>query len=295
MGAPPGMIPGGAAWYNRSVVRRCLIVPSTRVGDLDVVWDVAGPIAGAPVLMINGLGAARGSWYLQVPALAERYRVYTYDNRDVGETGPGEDTSTYGIDRFAHDAAGLIESLGTGPVHVIGASMGGAIAQELALARPDLVRSVQFVCSWPHTDPWLAELILQWRSIFFDMGAFDWARTSWVWVFTHRWFSDPGKMAGLRHDAESYPYPQTPDMFGRQCDAVVPFDARHRLGAIPAPAHVIVGEEDIFTPPRFSRELATAIPGSTLSLLPEVGHGMFWETPDAFNAALTGFLDRTAT
>ena len=145
-------------------------MPSTRVGDLDVVWDVAGPATGAPVLMINGLGAARGSWYLQVPALAERYRVYTYDNRDVGETGPGEETSAYGIDRFARDAVGLIESLGTGPVHVIGASMGGAIAQELALARPDLVRSVQIVCSWPQTDPWLAELILQWKSIFFALG-----------------------------------------------------------------------------------------------------------------------------
>jgi pimeloyl-ACP methyl ester carboxylesterase len=75
----------------------------------------------------------------------------------------------------------------------------------------------------------------------------------------------------------------------------VPFDTRHRLGAINAPAHIIAGEEDILTPPRFSREIATAIPGSTLSILPEVGHGMFWETPDAFNAALTGFLDRTAT
>jgi 3-oxoadipate enol-lactonase len=277
------------------MVRRCLIVPSTRVGDLDVVWDVAGPTAGAPVLMINGLGAARGSWYLQVPALAERYRVYAYDNRDVGETGPGEDSSAYAMDRFARDAAGLIEALGTGPVHIIGASMGGAIAQELVLARPDLVRSAQIVCSWPRTDPWLAELILQWKSMYFAMGAFDWTRTSWVWVFTHRWFRDPEKMAALRHDAESYPYPQTAEMFGRQCDAVVEFDARDRLGAITAPAHVIAGEEDILTPPRFSREIATAIPGSTLTILPEVGHGMFWETPAAFNAALIVFLDRTAT
>jgi 3-oxoadipate enol-lactonase/4-carboxymuconolactone decarboxylase len=75
----------------------------------------------------------------------------------------------------------------------------------------------------------------------------------------------------------------------------VEFDARDRLGAITAPAHVIAGEEDILTPPRFSREIATAIPGSTLTILPEVGHGMFWETPAAFNAALIVFLDRTAT
>ena len=270
-------------------------MPSTRVGDLDVVWDVAGPVTGAPVLMVNGLGAARGSWYLQVPALAARYRVYTYDNRDVGETGPGEETSAYGIDRFASDAVGLIESLGTGPVHVIGASMGGAIAQELALTRPDLVRSVQIVCSWSQTDRWLAELILLWKSIFFALGPFDWARNSWVWVFTHRWFRDGEKMAALRHGAESYPYPQTPEMFARQCDAIVSFDARHRLGAIAAPTHVIAGEEDIFTPLRFSQEIATAIPGSSLTILPEVGHGMFWETPEAFNAALVGFLDRSAT
>jgi 3-oxoadipate enol-lactonase len=271
------------------------IVPSTRVGDLDVVWDVAGPATGAPVLMINGLGAARGSWYLQVPALAERYRVYTYDNRDVGETGCGEDMSGYGIDQFARDAAGLIESLESGPVHVIGASMGGVIAQELSLSRPDLVRSVQIVCSWPQTDPWLAELILQWKTMFFAMGAFDWARNTWVWVFTYRWFQDPEKTARLRRDAESYPFPQTPEMFARQCDAVVSFDARHRLGAITPPTHVIAGEEDIFTPPRFSREITTAIPGSTLTILPKVGHGMFWETPEAFNEALVGFLDRSGT
>jgi pimeloyl-ACP methyl ester carboxylesterase len=265
-------------------------VPTTRVGDLEVVWDVTGPIAGEPVFMINGLGAVRGSWYLQVPALSERYRVYTYDNRDVGETGPGDDLSPYGIDRFASDAAGLIEALENRPVHVIGASMGGAIGQELALARPDLVRSLQIVCSWPHADPWLAEVLLQWKSMFSAMGSFDWARNSWVWVFTHRWFRDPEKMAELRRSAESYPYPPTAEMFARQCDAAVSFDARDRLGAIAVPTHVIAGEEDIFTPPRFSREIAAAIPGSRLTILPDVGHGMFWETPTAFNATLVEFL-----
>jgi 3-oxoadipate enol-lactonase len=154
---------------------------------------------------------------------------------------------------------------------------------------------VQIVCSWPQTDPWLAEVILQWKTMFFAMGAFDWTRNTWVWVFTYRWFQDPEKMAALRHDAESYPFPQTPEMFGRQCDAVVSFDARDRLAAISAPTHVIAGEEDIFIPPRFSREITTAIPGSTLSILPEVGHGMFWETPEAFNEALVGFLDRSRT
>ena len=171
--------------------------------------------------------------------------------------------------------------------------MGGAIAQELALVRPDLVRSVQIVCSWPHTDPWLAELILQWKSMFFAMGAFDWARTTWVWVFTHRWF----RRSGEDGRASS----TTPNHIRirrrRRCShasatPLVPFDARDRLGAIAAPTHVIAGEEDIFTPPRFSGRSRRRFPGATLTILPEVGHGMFWETPDAFNAALLGFLDR---
>jgi 3-oxoadipate enol-lactonase len=270
-------------------------MPKTRVDDLEIVWDVAGPEDGEPVLMINGLGAARGGWSLQVDALAERYRVYTYDNRDVGETGPGDNPHAYGMGRFARDAASLIEALGIGPAHVIGASMGGTIGQELALVRPELVRSVQIVCSWPRTDAWLAELFRQWKSLFATMGPFDWARTTWLWVFTYRWFEDPDRVKQVRRQAETYPYPQTPEMFARQADAAIGFAALDRLPGITVPTHVIAGGEDIFTPPRFSREIAAAIPEATLTILPEVGHGMFWETPDQFNAALLAFLAANST
>jgi pimeloyl-ACP methyl ester carboxylesterase len=270
-------------------------VPETRVGDLEIVWDVAGPEDGKPVLMINGLGAARGGWGMQVAALSERYRVYTFDNRDVGETGPGDDPHAYGMGRFARDTAGLIDALGIAPAHIIGASMGGTIAQELALARPELVRSVQIVCSWPRTDAWLAELFRQWKSLFAAMGPFDWSRTTWVWVFTHRWFEDPERVKEVRRQAEAYPFPQSPEMFDRQADAAINFNALDRLPGIAAPVHVVAGAEDIFTPARFSREIAAAIPNSTLTTLPEVGHGMFWETPERFNAALLAFLATTHT
>jgi pimeloyl-ACP methyl ester carboxylesterase len=266
-------------------------MPTTRVADLDVVWDVAGPEHGAPVLMINGFGSARAGWSVQAAALAERYRVYTYDNRDVGETGAGDDPRPYGIARFAQDAAGLVGALGIGPVHVIGASMGGTIAQELALGWPELMRSAQIVCSWPRTDPWLAELHTQWKAIFREMGPLAWARNSWIWVFTHRWYRDPAHLETLLRDAATYAHPQTAEMFERQIDAAMDWNALDRLGAIAVPIHVIAGAEDIYTPPRYSAEIAAAIPGSRLTVLPDVGHGMFWETPDAFNAALLDFLD----
>jgi len=265
-------------------------MPTTAVGDLEIVWDVAGPDHAAPVLLINGLGAVRGSWFLQVEALSATYRVYTYDNRDVGETGAGTHPTSYGIGQFARDAAGLIDALDLGPVHVIGASMGGAIAQELALQRPDVVRSLQIVCSWARTDAWLDELIRQWQAMFAEMGPLAWARNSWLWVFTHRWYQNPGRLAELLATAAAYPYPQTVDMFNRQCEAVIAFDVLDRLATISQPAHVIAGTEDLLTPPRFSQEIAAAIPRSTLTLLPDVGHGMFWETSTAFHAALTEFI-----
>lgn len=267
-------------------------MPKTRCADIDVVWDVAGPIDAPPVLMINGLGAARAGWSLQVEALGRRYRVFSYDNRDVGETGTGSNPRSYGIDRFADDAANLVEELEIGPIHVIGASMGGAIAQELALRRPDLTRSVQIVCSWARTDHWLADLFGQWKAIFAEMGPLAFARDSWLWVFTHRWYRDPDHLDTLIAATASYPFPQTAAMFGRQAEAAIGFDALARIGHIAAPVHIVAGEEDILTPPRFSQELQEAIPGSILTLLPDVGHGMFWETPERFNSALLGFLDQ---
>ena len=266
-------------------------MPTTRVGNLDIVWDVAGPPDGEPVLMINGLGAPRSGWGVQVPVLAERYRVVTFDNRDVGQTGAGSDPHPYRMEQFAHDALGLVDALELGPVHVIGASMGGTIAQELALARPDLVQSLQIVCSWPRTDPWLADLIEQWNAIFAAMGSLGWARNSWLWVYTYRWYQNPENITEMLRMAETDPHPQTPAMFARQCDAILGFDVLDRLGEISAPTQVIAGAEDILTPPRFSKEIAEAIPGAELTVLPNVGHGMFWETPDAFNASLLRALD----
>jgi pimeloyl-ACP methyl ester carboxylesterase len=260
------------------------------VGDLDIVWYVAGPEDAEPVVLINGLGSARGSWFLQVEALSTNYRVFTYDNRDVGETGAGRNPRRYGMDQFAHDAAGLIDALEIGPVHVIGASMGGAIAEELTLQRPDLVRTLQIVCSWAQTDAWLDELIRQWDLMFAELGPLAWARNSWLWVFTHRWYRDPEQLARLVADVTAYPDPQTSDMFKRQCEAVIAFDVLDRLGTISSPTHVVLGTEDLLTPPRFSHEIAAAIPGAKLTQLPNVGHGMFWETAEAFNAALTIFI-----
>lgn len=265
---------------------------TARVNDLDIVYDIAGPVGAPPVLMINGLGAARAGWALQVPALAERYRVITFDNRDVGQTGPGENPGFYPMRQFADDAAGLLDVLGIERAHVIGASMGGTIAQELVLSHPDRVRSAQIVCSWAKTDPWFADLLTQWEAVYEYQGPLAWSHHAWLVVYTWRAYRDPKFLPNAERDVLANEYPQSFDSFRRQVRAAREFDVLGRLGRVDTPIHVIVGDEDLLTPPRFSRQIAAAIPGAELTVFPEVGHGLFWEKTDEFNRALLSFLDR---
>lgn len=263
-------------------------MPRARIDDLDVAYDVTG--TGEPVLMINGIGADRSGWGLQVPAVSSRFQTITYDNRDVGETGPGSVPSPYAVRRFADDAAGLLAHLGVSRAHIVGASMGGCIAQEFAASHPNLTASVTIICSWPSVDPWLDELWEQWEHLFTALGPVEWSRTTWLWVFTHRAYRDPAFLQGLLDATAANPRKQTLEMYLRQSHAARTFEVLDRLPSIAAPAHVICGEEDIFTPRRYSQQIAGAIPGATLSVMPGVGHGMFWEATDDFNKLVVDFI-----
>ena len=263
-------------------------MPIARVGDLDIVYDIAG--TGEPVLLINGIGAARAGWALQTPALSKEFQAISFDNRDVGETGPGPDESLYSIRRFADDAAGLLDALGIARAHVVGASMGGCIAQEFAISHPARTKSATIICSWAEVDPWMAELWEQWERLFAAQGAVEWARATWLWVFTHRYYRTPDHLQRLLASAAADPRPQTLAMHLRQSHAAKTFSALERLPGVTAPTHVIVGAEDIFTPPRYAQAIAAAIPNARLTILPNAGHGAFWETTAAFNDAVLGFL-----
>lgn len=264
-------------------------MPKASVGDLEIAYDLIG--TGPPVAMINGIGSPRAGWELQAPALAQYFTVLTFDNRDVGETGGGASPEPYPMRQFAADLAGLMDAIGWSSAHIVGASMGGAIAQEFAISYPSRTRSVSIVCSWPKSDPWMVELMTQWDQVFEHQGRVAWDRTTWLWVFTERFFNaEPDPLPGLLRGSETMPFPQTFESYMRQSEAFKGHDALDRLSSIASPAHVIVGEEDIYTPLRYSLEIANAIPGATLTVIPEAGHGLFWEQTELFNRSLGNFL-----
>ena len=145
----------------------------------------AGAAAAALVMLTAGTVAAQQG---AAPALTEHFTVLTFDNRDVGETGAGSDPKPYRMSQFASDLAGLMDAIGWHGAHIVGASMGGAVAQEFAIEYPDRTRSVSIVCSWPKSDPWMVELMTQWDHVFEAQGRVAWDRTTWLWVFTERFF-----------------------------------------------------------------------------------------------------------
>src|SRR5579871_1321881 len=123
-------------------------MPIAHVNGLDLHYAQAGE--GEDVLLLCGWGDDIGAWDAQVGPFSERYRVTVVDNRGAGQSSLPEGEFT--VRDLAADAAALCDAIGVGPAHVMGFSMGGAITQELAIARPDLTRSLVIVGSWAFSD-----------------------------------------------------------------------------------------------------------------------------------------------
>jgi pimeloyl-ACP methyl ester carboxylesterase len=262
-------------------------VLTVAVGDLRIAYRETG--AGDPVLFINGTGESGATWDAQMRALSG-YRCVAIDNRDTGDSSYV--TSSYTPTDLAADAAGVIESLGIAPCNVVGFSLGGAAAQELAIARPELVRSIVLLSTWARSDDFFVAEMRNWQAIrrahWDDEVSFLLALEAWL--FSPATFADVDLRASIYAMwlAETH---QEPEGWIRQTEADIAHDALDRLAAVRVPALVIVGEDDICTPPRFADELHTALPDARLVRVPDAGHCAVFEQPDAVARAIGEFLD----
>lgn len=264
-------------------------MPTVRVGDIEMYYVEAGQ--GEPVVLIMGLGADHLAWGLQVRALAERFRVVAFDNRGAGRTDAPD--APYTTRLMAADTLGLMDALGIDRAHVVGVSMGGMVAQELALAAPGRVRSLHLGVTLARPDRWIAALLDAWRRIFtaFDREAA--LRMLALWLFTPATYAArPGLVELMIGTAVASPYPQSVTGFLRQADAVASHDTLERLAAIRCPTLVSVAEHDIVVPQPLSRELAARIPGAEFREVAGAGHACFWERADEFTALCLEFLER---
>ena len=257
----------------------------TDAGGVQLHAEQAGQ--GDDVIFISGLADEGACWVDQVAGLGDRWHITTFDNRGVGRsaTPPGE----YRIKHFASDTAALMDSLGIEKAHVVGSSMGGAIAQELALAHPEKVRSLVLNGTYCRGDHFFREVIRSWKwAAEKSDNLRDFLNVVNLWCFAPRIYNEGIMEEWLTAAAESE-HAQSVDAFCRSADALIEHDSADRVGAIAVPTLVTVGDLDLCLPERFSRELVARIPGAQLKVIAENGHQPFQEGPEAYNALLAGF------
>jgi pimeloyl-ACP methyl ester carboxylesterase len=192
---------------------------------------------------------------------------------------------------MADDTAALMDALGIARAHVLGVSMGGMIAQELALAHPERVRSLQLHCTYARPDNYLRALVEAWRVARTTLTEEAALRTIALWLFAPATYNErPELVETLLAGALANPHPQSRTGFLRQSEAVERHDAADRLHTICRPTLVTAAAEDILVPPRFSRVLAERIPHAEFLTVAGAGHAYFWERPEAFNEVCLEFL-----
>jgi pimeloyl-ACP methyl ester carboxylesterase len=242
---------------------------------------------GPDVLFISGLADEGACWVDQVAGLKDSYRITTFDNRGVGRSAVPH--GPYEIADFARDTVALMDAIGLDRPHVVGSSMGGAIAQELVLAHPDRVASLVLNGTWCRGDRFLHEVIRSWMWTAEHADSIrDFLVAVNLWCFAPRIWND-GTMDGWLDAFEQSPNQQSVEAFCWSAEGLFGHDTADRLGEIRVPTLVTVGELDLVLPPRFSEAIADRIPGSLLVVVPEAGHQPFQEFPDDYNRTLRGF------
>lgn len=243
---------------------------------------------GDPVLWLQGLNAPAAAWAVQLAHFSQSHRSVAPDARGVGqsEAPPGPYTTR----QMADDAIAVLDACGVQRAHVVGLSLGGAVAQELALAHPDRVRSLALLATFAAQDPRSRALLKAWRALYPLTAAAPelreaWEQQAYAWLFTDRfWRSEASIRSALRF-AHGQPMQPTTGFLG-QVDAALSHDARDRLGSLATPALVIHGALDQLSPVSNGEELARLIPGAELLIIPDVGHAVNLEAQRAVNAAL---------
>jgi pimeloyl-ACP methyl ester carboxylesterase len=235
--------------------------------------------AGEPLLLIQGMSGTHLAWGEPFVSDLERdFDVVAYDHRGIGRSDPV--TEPFTIAELAADAAGLLDELGWETAHVVGISMGGMVAQELALAHPQRIRTLTLGCTYcggegaelapPST---IEKLAAGMRSGDRELAI----RNAFEVNVSPAFAAEPGAFEAFRAMAKSLPAPIPVIML--QMQAIAGHDTSARLPSLDVPALVVHGDLDAMLPVGNGRMIASLVPASRLEVLSGVGHMFWWEQP----------------
>lgn len=246
------------------------------------------------VLWLQGLNAPAAAWGVQLAHFASSHRSIAPDSRGVGRSA--QPPGPYSTRQLAEDARAVLDACGVERAHVVGLSLGGAVAQELALAHPARVRTLALLGSFVAPAPRQRALLEAWRVLYPVVvaapgGREAWEKQAYAWLFTEQFWRHEGSVrAALRFAAQQEP--QTVAGFQGQVDAALGHDARTRLPGLLVPALVVHGVLDQLAPVVGARELASLIPEAELVEVPGVGHAVNLEAQRLVHGALRRVWER---
>lgn len=266
-------------------------MPTICVNDIDLYYEIYGN--GEPLVLISGLGYGLWQWHKMIPLLAEKRLVIAFDNRGAGQTA--KPAGPYTAAMLADDTARLIEEVAGGPVTVMGHSMGGFIAQQLVLTRPDLVSKL-ILASTNFGGPNAAPVTPEALAAMLDRSG-DPAEVvrRGVAVATAPGFAEahPDAVVDLVNYRFTNPVP--PEAYQAQMaiglgllSPAAAFDGK--LGTVNVPTLILFGAHDRVVPPANAELLSAQIAGSEVVILPDAGHMFPIETPAAAAKAVLEFL-----
>ena len=266
-------------------------MPDATIDGVKIHYSETGE--GEPLLLIMGYGMPGEAWLGSIPFLGG-FRAIYYDNRGTGQSDrPG---GPYTIGQMADDAAGLLEHLGIDDAHVYGVSMGGMIAQELALRHPEKVRSLVLgctMCGGEHSTMCEPEILDELIAVVGGMGTMDpaaWVDRQLPLLFTREWVeANPGIRDMLLMIAPMLP-PTPPETAQHAMAGLWGWSSHDRLAQITAPTLVVHGDRDVLIPVENARVLAATIPGARLHIVEGAGHGYPAQDPVGVHQLVTDFF-----
>lgn len=253
-----------------------------RVGDIELHYERYG--SGEPVLLLHGLGSSTLDWEPQITAFSQQYQVVAVDFRGHGQSD--KPAGPYSIARFAADIANLISKLGLGPMHVVGISMGGMVAFQLAVDAPEHVRSLVIINSGPefpsHTIK--AKLVIQSRLLMLKFMGMRRLGTA----IAKRLFPKP-EHESLRHMFVDRFSSNDPRAYENSVRAIARFSVADRLDQIRCPVLVVSSDRD-YTPVSAKQAYLPQLASAKLIVIRDAGHACTLDQPDQVNAALLDFM-----
>ena len=257
-------------------------MPKIKCNNIDLHYEVNGK--GQPLLFIHGLGSSARDWELQVAEFARDYQVITFDLRGHGQSD--KPAGPYSLPLFSSDTAGLLKALGVDSAHVVGLSLGGGVAFQLALDSPTLVKTMTIVNSAP-------ELVVR----TFKERMAVWQRFAIVRllgmrrmaeVLSKRIFIKP-EQESLRTTFVERWAENDPRAYSNATRAMIGWSVTDKLGSIRCPALIIAADQD-YTPVALKEAYTRLLPDARLVVIPDSRHATPIEQPAEFNAVLRDFL-----